>query len=221
MEPQRRLYDVDTRDYVIVISEIDKRNLFAEEKGYLLLINGKKTPEDLVFKVKKGVRYRFRIGFAAGLEGCPVEMLIEDHVLRIIALDGNPITPYESSSFIFSKGERVDFVLKANQEVGKYVIRFASQCGVNASAVLAYEDGGAKNKKDLEEVGKRVFRTDVCESQLGNVCLGDVQSLFVMPSALRSEKVDTKMYLSFDHLTVGEFGKLFFLLLREAIRDDI
>lgn len=207
LEPQRRLYDVDTRNYVILVSEIDKRNLFSEDNEYTILVNGRNKPNDIIFKVKKGLRYRFRSAFAAGLKGCPIEVSIDDHLIRIIELDGHPINPYESSSFIFSKGERVDFVLKANQDSGKYLIRFSSKCGVNTSAVLAYEDGET-NKREEKEIGRRVFRTDMCESELGRVCLADVQSLFVMPASLRSDRVDTKMYLEYNQRTVpGEFGK--------------
>lgn len=122
-EPQKRLYDVDSKAFVIVLSEMQKRNQFAEGRGFHLLVNGISEDGQLVFRVKKGLRYRFRVGFGAGLMGCAVEVSIEDHVFKVIALDGHPINPYEASSFVFSKGERVDFVLKANQPAGKYMFR--------------------------------------------------------------------------------------------------
>lgn len=123
MEPQRRLYDVDSSKNIIIISEMEKKNKFGDEKEYTLLVNGKHKPEDLVFKVKKGLRYRFRLSFAVALKGCAVETSIDHHAIKIITLDGHPINPYEASSIVFTKGERIDFVLKANQLSGKYMFR--------------------------------------------------------------------------------------------------
>lgn len=124
LEPQKRLYDIDTKDFVIILSEMEIRTKFADlKKNYQILINGERDPENLIFSVKKGMRYRFRLAFGAGLKACPIEVSIDHHNLKIIALDGHPINPYDVSSFIFSKGERLDFVLKANQPNGKYMFR--------------------------------------------------------------------------------------------------
>lgn len=123
IEPQKRLYDIDTKDTVIILSEMEVRSKLGDFMSYNILVNGEKDNENLMFFVKKGMRYRFRLAFGAGLKGCPIEVKIDHHTLKIIAMDGHPINPYEVSSFVFSKGERIDFVLKANQPNGKYMFR--------------------------------------------------------------------------------------------------
>lgn len=76
-----------------------------------------------MFNVQPGKRHRFRTAYTSGLSGCPVNMSVDNHLLKVIELDGNPTNSYEVSSINLSKGERVDFILKANQEYGAYYLK--------------------------------------------------------------------------------------------------
>lgn len=86
----------------------------GDEKISSILINGKginisldpdapQTPRE-VFSVKAGLRYRFRV-INAGFLYCPLEVSIENHDLKLIALDGNPIQPSTVSSFNIMAGD--------------------------------------------------------------------------------------------------------------------
>ncbi|XP_071438592.1 uncharacterized protein [Hetaerina americana] len=81
------------------------------------------------FKVRTGLRHRFRVAHAGGVAGCPVRLSIDGHTLSIITLDGNPTMPSEVKSFILSPGERADFILSADQPVGDYWMRVAADKG--------------------------------------------------------------------------------------------
>lgn len=74
------------------------------------------------FIVAKGRRYRFRM-INAGIGFCPLEVSIDSHVLTIIALDGNPVEPFQVASFFILVGERVDFVVAANAYPDSYWIK--------------------------------------------------------------------------------------------------
>lgn len=236
VEPQKRLYDVDTKDHVLVITEWNRRSPFVKaETEASLLVNGRNNAYGYIpkFTVKKGLRYRFRMAYAAGANGCPVELTIERHRLKVISLDGNPTVPYEVTSIVIGRGERLDFVLKANQDSDDYLLTIQSKCENKAEGIIAslvYEDHEERRNKIGKEIdddtdakmtyrqeennneiseknsdNSRVFHTEVCEGELGKVCINDAQSLFVMPSSLRSEKVDHKLYLMFDHLVLEKY----------------
>lgn len=74
------------------------------------------------FTVAKGRRYRFRM-INAGIGFCPLQVSIDAHTLTIISLDGNPVVPFQVSSFIILAGERVDFVLTSNAYPDAYWIK--------------------------------------------------------------------------------------------------
>lgn len=212
IEPQKRLYDVDNSDYLIMVTEMEKKSPFSTNKidathPFSILINGR-SDNIKKYKVKYGLRYRFRVIFAAGKNGCPVKLGIDQHKMKIVALDGHALNPYEVDGITLGKGERVDFVLKANQEPADYKINITSECNVSTSTILSYDVSNEIVKRIERSVDSRIFRTDLCKGEIGKMCLDDVQSLFVMPSGLRSEKVDTKLYMAFNFLTVGKHGKL-------------
>lgn len=206
LDPHKKLYDIDDKEHMLLISEwgtsIDANTPSS------LLINGK-APSDggntpSVFTVRKGKRYRFRVAYTGGIIGCPVTLSIEQHLMRVIAADGNPTTPYEASSVTLSKGERLDFVLKASQDAAAYYIRVSSECGdslIQGAAVLSYEKAIKEMVKPKEnEKGKsREFNTAICERQLGKVCLGNINSLHKMPEELRDLEVSRKVVLPFDY----------------------
>lgn len=207
LEPHKKLYDIDDKEHVLLISEWGVSADAATPKS--LLINGRASSEAgnalSAFTIKKGKRYRFRVAYTGGMIGCPVTLSVDQHLVKVIALDGNPTTPYEASSLTLSKGERLDFVLKASQEPAAYFIRVSSECdGVltEGVAVLNYEEAkreGMVESKEIEEGKTRRFNTAICERQLGKVCLGSVSSLEKMPEELRELEVMRKVVLPFDY----------------------
>ena len=84
------------------------------------------------FIVAKGRRYRFRV-INAGSQFCPLQVSIDKHLLTIIALDGNPVEPFQVASFFVLIGERVDFVLNANAPADSYWIKVKghADCATN------------------------------------------------------------------------------------------
>ncbi|XP_046390211.1 laccase-2-like isoform X2 [Ischnura elegans] len=81
------------------------------------------------FKVRAGLRHRFRVAHAGGVAGCPLRLAVDGHTISVIALDGNPIRPSEVKSFILSPGERADFILSADQPIGEYWMRVVADKG--------------------------------------------------------------------------------------------
>lgn len=222
-EPHRKLYDFDEKEHLILISEWGGDSMYSVldelQKPKSLLINGR-APSKLgntlaVFKVRKGKRYRFRLAYTGGMLGCPVTVSIDQHLLKVIALDGNPTNPYEVNSIALSKGERVDFVLKTSQEQGAYFIRVRSDCSddvIESIAVLNYEESDNSKVRivstniETPELKTRKFSTATCDSNIGQVCLGDVSSLKKMPETLRAPEMERKIYLPFDYKTTDGTG---------------
>ncbi|XP_044755392.1 laccase-25-like [Coccinella septempunctata] len=215
IEAHRKLYDEDLKEHVIMLSEWT-RDLVSEFSEFenvpkSILINGKTGSESgpgmSVFNVKKGRRYRFRLAYTSGNFGCPMVLTIQEHLLKVIALDGKSIKPYEVSSVTLNKGERLDFVLKTDQDEGKYEMLVTSDCQgykVKGSAVLNYE-------VSLEAVQARVrnsrpnprnFDTASCASEIGKVCTTDVAALDKMPEELR--EVNRRIYLNFDYVRADD-----------------
>lgn len=229
MDPQKRLYDVDSREYLMVVSEWNRRSTFNKNEAKpSLLINGKGNIEGNIseYVVRSGLRYRFRMAYASGAGGCPIELTIQDHRMKVIALDGHSSVPYEVTSVVLGRGERLDFVLKANKRSDRYEILVKSKCSdvTNVSAILRYEEvkdssdtdnNLVENVKivDTSSENPRVFETNICESHLGKVCLNNAQSLLVMPAALRTPKVESKFYFLFDHLIMDSYGKYAFIII--------
>ncbi|XP_035778845.1 uncharacterized protein LOC118459510 isoform X1 [Anopheles albimanus] len=92
-----------------------------------------------VFNVEKGQRYRFRLINAEFLN-CPVELSIENHNLTVIASDGFGIQPVEDlGSFVSYAGERFDFVVKTNQPIGNYLMRFRGLMDCDERFTSAYQ----------------------------------------------------------------------------------
>ena len=162
------LYDADRPDHVIVINDwsnqifIDKYAMFVNSHGSEsiddVLINGRGVDVNPAneakslrtfdapraeFFVDHGLRYRFRM-INAGIQFCPLELSVDEHSLLLIAVDGNPIGPLEVQSIILGAGERVDFVLHADQEPDNYWIKVKglADCELNEifqTAILRYD----------------------------------------------------------------------------------
>ncbi|CAG9760690.1 unnamed protein product [Ceutorhynchus assimilis] len=219
-EPHRNLYDVDSKNHFVLISEwsgdFSHPTPIDRDLSKTLLINGKAPSEQgsslTMFNVQSGRRHRFRVAYTSGLSGCPVILTVDNHLLKIIELDGNPTNPHEVSSIRISKGERVDFILKANQEKGAYYLNVRSSCehtNLHGLAVISYEGPQKgkvkrehKNENDRDKKDNRLarrFDTSLCQAEIGKVCLGDVKSFDKMPDELRKEEVDRKIVLEIDY----------------------
>ncbi|KAF5285582.1 hypothetical protein FQR65_LT13122 [Abscondita terminalis] len=216
INPLKKLYDFDEKYHVVIISE---KNI---ENSRSLLINGKDVGEEISFFVSWGRRYRFRMMYSGGSVSCPITVSVERHLLNVISLDGNSICPYEVNSVSFSKGERIDFVIKADQKKGSYALKVTSEClnGVSkAEAFIKYDNrvdvsNRLKTTDKLNKIlskGKR-FETVTCESKSDKVCLGDVESLSDIPREL-TNNVDTKLFLGFD-------SKIIYHASKENISED-
>ncbi|KAJ9592226.1 hypothetical protein L9F63_001227, partial [Diploptera punctata] len=235
--PKRNLqlkeYDVDDPSHVIVINEWSHgfaiQRLLEPDPGTstaTLLINGRSQLEGknamptplTTFTVSSGNRYRFRVAYAGGGRGCPITLTLAAHVLRVISLDGNPIIPREVSSIVMAAGERVDFVLTADQPVSNYWLQVstAEDCDssvIKGSAILRYEGardsepvlptapGSEPEPTSLTYYVKLLNTVDgfcsLPEEKAGAVCLPNVKSLRKMQKELTEKKVDITMYLAF------------------------
>ncbi|OXU25591.1 hypothetical protein TSAR_001264, partial [Trichomalopsis sarcophagae] len=100
-----------------------------------------------LFEIRKDRKYRFR-AVHAGATDCPTEISIDNHTMLVISMDANDIEPVEVDSIHIWNGERIDFVVKANQEIGNYWIRFrgSGMCKrprIHQVAILRYETAAA------------------------------------------------------------------------------
>lgn len=118
---QAHLYDIDLPNNVIVINDwlhtpvISKTTSIwfddGEESADGILINGKglnvKDPSYFMplttFYVRQGLRYRFRL-INAGVQLCPMQFSIDDHVLTVIGSEGHPMEPFDVASLIIMQG---------------------------------------------------------------------------------------------------------------------
>lgn len=220
VDPHKKLYDYDRKDHVIFISKL----VSAQGSEQALLINGKDS--ESTFRVTKGKRYRFRVAFSGSSSSCPVRLQIKNHQLRVIALDGNPITSYEASKIVLAKGERVDFVLKADQDVGSYILSVTSECTgerIEGLALVNYDGFNLKQSEEkieslennIEIHDGREFNTEICDGAIGKICAFDAQSLRKMPKELQKVEVDKKIYLAYGFMSFGSSsGKLCSLFLK-------
>ncbi|XP_016918719.2 uncharacterized protein LOC108001912 [Apis cerana] len=171
--PHRNLYDKD--EIVIFLSDWIHELSFERFPGYYrynilgqsaqnILINGlgnytnlktgKTTNGSLkVFTVKKGERHRIRM-INSFSTVCLAELRIEKHKLIIIAQDGENVKPKPVDKIVSSTGERVDFILVANQSVDSYWIqvRGLGECAetfVQQLAILKYENGPSQPSTPL------------------------------------------------------------------------
>lgn len=78
--------------------------------------------ERAVFEVTSDKRHRFRMSSNAGTN-CAMRISVDNHTLTVIASDGRAFQPVDVDSFIIYGGERFDFVLTADQEIGNYWMR--------------------------------------------------------------------------------------------------
>lgn len=150
-DPHASLYDVDTDDTVITLS--DWYHVVAPDAGLVptedaTLINGLgryidgPTSPLAIISVDPGKRYRFRL---VSLSCDPNFVFsIDSHVMTIIEVESVNVEPLEVDSIQIYAGQRYSFVLNANQAVDNYWVRALPNSGpldfsngVN-SAILRY-----------------------------------------------------------------------------------
>lgn len=195
-DPFRALYEEDLKEHVILLSEWTS----DDGKQHSVLINGKGLPNTgkEVFKVQHGKNYRFRVAYAASISTCPVVLTVEDHPLTIIALDGNPVQLHESSSVIISKGERIDFILKAWKKPKSYLFKVESQCEdpkVIGTAFFAYDN--TKTIRSEYMWLEKAKETEKLSNKLDSA--PEMKHLNEMDSSLQTDEVDQKFYLGYDY----------------------
>ncbi|XP_967121.3 uncharacterized protein LOC655485 [Tribolium castaneum] len=199
---QRKYYDVDSRNHIIMISERDSK----------VLVNGKGSNEVTKFTVKRNKRYRFRVAFAGSNSGCPVTLTVDNHLIKVIALDGNLVFPTEVTSVVLTKGERLDFVLKTDQKIKRHYVRVKSCLG-EGLALLNYELGDTTptEKPQKREKEGRVLDTSLCHSKIGKVCLSDLNFVEKMPETVKTAPKTVYLSLGSQIVNVsGNFGSRVF-----------
>ncbi|KAJ8683445.1 hypothetical protein QAD02_019237 [Eretmocerus hayati] len=141
-----------------------------------LLVNGKgrffydgsksfaNTPVE-IFKVKRGHKYRFRMINAAA-EDCPIRVSVDNHKLLVISLDGQDVEEVNVDAIDIWSGERVDFVLNANQKPRNYWIRLRGfgLCSPTNNSVGAFQVArlwyiSAPNRDPPSQVGYNIPKT--------------------------------------------------------------
>ncbi|XP_013180731.1 PREDICTED: laccase-2-like [Papilio xuthus] len=222
LDPLRKLYDVDATEHTIFVAEwghsmgplagVTPNTPNAES----LLINGKGRSSEYsnapitTFAVENGKRYRFRLMYGGGSKSCPIKFSVDDHVLKIIALDGSSIKPVEVDAITFARGERVDFVVDANKASGVYKMRVVAEksCQENLEGVaeLVYK---TLDRKTLQKTNKNInlpvnrelttVNSDRCASDKV-LCLNEIHSAGKFPAKLAAA-IDEVIYVPFNYST--------------------
>lgn len=165
-------YGIDTDECYLPTQYIDGTDTYWAP-FYSAIINGKgqrfnprtNLPENPnipreIFTVKKGGYYRFRIA-NSGMD-LPFKISIDEHMLHVIASDGNAVTTTTGTHLVVASGETYDVYIKADDSdgSGNYWIRGetleymdADDKKLNATghveAILRYEDNDDATPKSL------------------------------------------------------------------------
>lgn len=185
-DPSQHLYDVDSR--VMFLNDWFYDGSIY--KTHNILINGlgqeqKGSQKSLFseFNVKKGLRYRFRVIYSSNTN-CTIEISVDSHSLIVISSDGFAFKPVKAESIGITSGERFDFIINANKQVGIYWIRVRGNyaCGgMVQGGVLRYEGStGSPNVSLLNDSydlrGVQVNST-VIDRNKKDVAIHQLQSL--------------------------------------------
>ncbi|OXU25280.1 hypothetical protein TSAR_010875 [Trichomalopsis sarcophagae] len=173
-----------------------------------------------VFTVTKGKRYRIRM-IDSGADNCPMEMAIDNHTMRVISLDGNDIQPVNVDTINIWQGERVDFIINANQTVDNYWIRFRGfglcnttdpNTSVYQLAILRYE--GAKITDPTAPVGYNIMSPKRKPRSLNPNNVGTETRDAISIPLLRSlspndvsstKRPDQQIFISFDFYPINNY----------------
>ncbi|XP_065091239.1 uncharacterized protein LOC135712206 [Ochlerotatus camptorhynchus] len=163
-----------------------------------------------VFYVEPKKRYRFRLINAEFLN-CPVEVSVEGHNLTVISSDSFDINPVEDlASFVSYAGERFDFILRANQPVGNYLMRFRGLMDCDERFTSAYQVAVLRYRgaPEVEYDAWPSYDFPLEGMQLNslNKGTGNVETLSIAETTSRDqedllllkEKTDFKFYVYYD-----------------------
>lgn len=221
LDPLSQLYDVDSTEHTIFIAEWGHSMgplagmMSSVPNAESLLINGRGKTTDSPdaplskFNVEYGKRYRFRLGYGGGSKSCSVTFSIEQHTLKIVALDGHRIEPQQVKSIKLGRGERADFILETKRVPRAYPIRVVADksCQENLEGVAELVYGSKESKvlhKDdvVDSEVEREFSTvisDSCENE-NVLCLDEVKSASELPAELAGD-LDETIYVPFNYST--------------------
>ncbi|XP_017762166.1 PREDICTED: laccase-4-like [Eufriesea mexicana] len=223
-DPHRNLYDMDDPNHVVLVSQWQHSAEIAFTEGRvkpaILLVNGKgRQPNGpnvplTSFTVVPGRRHRFRVANAGGAGSCPITISVDAHPLLLIALDGQPVEPRQVTSITLAKGERADFILKANKQIASYWmnVHTSKECGpnaINGAAILNYKGSSSKDPLPATEVsdqseveeGRIAMTTnpaDKCENP-ESLCATEVQAVRKMPAVLGKPRTDVTIRLPINY----------------------
>lgn len=217
LDPIKKLYDIDATEHTIFISEWGHSMgplagmMSSVPNAESLLINGKSHSEESPhsplskFAVEHGKRYRFRLAYGGGSKSCAVKFSIDQHSLKLIALDGHYIEPEDVTSIEMGRGERADFILDANKAPSVYKINVVAdkscQEDLDGVAQLVYKDEQKVLTKDDSSTVVREF-TSLFSGRCGAdevLCLGELRASQPMPGKLVD--VDESIYIPFNYST--------------------
>jgi FtsP/CotA-like multicopper oxidase with cupredoxin domain len=162
-----------------------------------------------IFNVVKGQRYRFR-HVNAGFLNCPIEISIDNHTITAIATDGNSLQPVEATFLVTYAGERWDFIVNANQQVGNYFIRARGlmDCDERFTssfqmAVLHYhgaedENPSRKPSYQLSREGLALNALNRPFGQKGSMTVAEMKTAENRANKIMKVEPDFKFYLSYD-----------------------
>ncbi|XP_050695782.1 uncharacterized protein LOC126985218 [Eriocheir sinensis] len=179
------------------------------------------------FKVAPGNSYRLRLINTAILN-CPITVTVADHLLTVIASDGKPLVPVNTSSLVVYPGERWDVVLQADLEKsGFFWISFVGlvdcmETQAHQYALLEYEDlaGPQQTRGSARWRGSRQGQLQQPQKPAGAVsplhteveqintvnsacsptkqCVADMRSPDPMPAEARTPSANITLYLAFE-----------------------
>nr|XP_033190587.1 laccase-4-like isoform X2 [Bombus vancouverensis nearcticus] len=223
-DPHRALYDIDDSNHVVLVSQWQHSTEITFTDGHakpaILLVNGRgRQPNGpnvplTRFTVIPGRRHRFRVANAGGAGSCPITISVDAHPLLLIALDGQPVEPRQIASITLAKGERADFVLKANKRVASYWMNVytSKECAIspiNGAAILEYKGSSTKDplpvaeateQSEVEEVGVAMTTNPAakCENP-ESLCVTELHALRKIPAALGKPKTDVTIRLPINY----------------------
>ncbi|XP_033190587.2 uncharacterized protein LOC117157042 isoform X2 [Bombus vancouverensis nearcticus] len=223
-DPHRALYDIDDSNHVVLVSQWQHSTEITFTDGHakpaILLVNGRgRQPNGpnvplTRFTVIPGRRHRFRVANAGGAGSCPITISVDAHPLLLIALDGQPVEPRQIASITLAKGERADFILKANKRVASYWMNVytSKECAIspiNGAAILEYKGSSTKDplpvaeateQSEVEEVGVAMTTNPAakCENP-ESLCVTELHALRKIPAALGKPKTDVTIRLPINY----------------------
>lgn len=162
-----------------------------------------------VFKVQKGIRYRFR-SINSGFLNCPLEISVDNHTLNVLASDGRYFEPVEVDSLVSYAGERFDFVINANQPIGNYWMRIRGlmDCDerftkAHQGAIIRYngaeeEEPTAPLTYDFHRGGFQMNSLNRGPGHIDSVSVVELTSLDPDTPELLRENADYKFFVYYD-----------------------